>query len=173
MSRGCFPAPDSQPAPVSTRQPSTANDKEEYREAVELLERALTLQARALAQSPDNQLYQTYSANHHCSLAMALAGLGRVEEAASAVRRSLALNHVDTFYDCATVLARCAEHAANEGNATDAGKSEEYAAQALDLLEKVIEQGQPKAKQVRTAPELDFLRDRPEFQELLRRLDDS
>jgi serine/threonine-protein kinase len=132
-----------------------------YREAVAALRRA-----RALA--PQLVEYQVLLGLHCGDVARLGRALGREEEAAAAVRERAQLwsGRAAAVYQLAREQAVLAGRKGGDG-AAGAAQQRLYADQAVGLLRAALELGFADGDRLRTDPQLDGLRDRDDFRQLL------
>ncbi|HVS10813.1 MAG TPA: serine/threonine-protein kinase, partial [Planctomycetota bacterium] len=139
-------------------------------EALDLLEKAIARQERALASSPNHRGFKIHLGQHRTARAQAFLRLGRHAEAAEDIRE-LELHFTRTaqgLFDAAEMLARCSEVAAADASLSEAeraGLEDSYAAEAVALLGEALQLGLPQASLASSAA-LAPLRERPGFQAL-------
>jgi serine/threonine-protein kinase len=146
--------------------------QQDYAGARRLLEEGLPHHQAALKANPRHPRYRLFFRNDLQSLAEAQVHLGAYAEAAAAADR-LAENAVEPpkdLYNAACCLSRCAPLAAKDEKLPEARRRElakEYADRALARLRQALGKGFRDAALMRKDPDLDPLRQRDDFKELL------
>jgi serine/threonine-protein kinase len=108
--------------------------------------------------------------------ASALARAGQHSEATAAVAELLELGNADrgTLYGAACVYARAAAQAAKEASKnTNSLLAEQYARRAMTLLRQAVQKGYQDVAQMKKDKDLDGLRARDDFRELLAQLEQN
>jgi eukaryotic-like serine/threonine-protein kinase len=151
-------------------------ERGELREARSLLEEAIVHQRAARKANATHLTYRLFLRNHHLTLATVLLRLGEHAGAADNARQLPALYPKDwrEHHRGAELLARCVALARKDA-ALPAPKGEDlaraYADQAVRLLQQAVENGLQDPEVLRANPDLEPLRDRADFQALLKRLE--
>ncbi|MEW6743921.1 MAG: protein kinase [Planctomycetota bacterium] len=135
-----------------------------FEEARQLCEKAVQHGRQALSRSTPHRRSSTALVWQTLNLATALEGLGRIEEAAQAAREAALVRAVQPagLFHAASVLCRYAK-VAGEGRAA-------LEDEAMELLRRAIELGFRDRAAIMNEESLATLRERPDFEELLRRL---
>jgi serine/threonine-protein kinase len=104
-------------------------------------------------------------------LMQVLARTGALEESDRLAEKVLAYapHHPGKLFQTACAKAQCARLAAS-GGTPDPSRSERYAEQALEILEKAVESGYKDARAMAATPDLAPLRERADFQSLVGRV---
>jgi tetratricopeptide (TPR) repeat protein len=150
----------------------------DYAEARQLLGQAQACIAAALKVYPNDPYCQHALRNLHGEMCHALLGLGQhsatVAEADALAR--FAVDPVGDLYDAACFVARCVPLAEKDPMLDESKRKElaaQYAGRALALLRQAVQRGYTDAAHVRKDNDLDSLRSRRDFQDLLRELDEK
>jgi serine/threonine protein kinase/tetratricopeptide (TPR) repeat protein len=148
----------------------------QFAEAVALLEQARSHIEAALEASPKNALYRLCHRNHLLTLAQChlhLADHGRLATTAAELARS-GHDPANDNYLAACCVCSCVMLAGKASQLTEARRKEltqTYSDQALALLRQVMASGFKDAVRLKMDPDLEPLRARQEFWELLTRLE--
>jgi tetratricopeptide (TPR) repeat protein len=150
-----------------------------YAEARQLLEQARASIAAALKVYPNDPYCQHALRNSHAEMCYALLGLGQ-HRATLAEAEELARLAFDPvggdMYDAACFVARCVPLAEKDPMLDESKRKElaaQYAGRALALLRQAVQRGYADAAHMRKDSDLDSLRSRRDFQDLLRELDEK
>jgi serine/threonine-protein kinase len=151
-------------------------DRKEFAQARELLEQAQSHLQTALKANPRHPYYREVFRTHHVALATALAGLGEHTQAAATAEQlaRLGWEPADDTYSAACALALCVPLAEKDDRLAATERKERvgvYAERALALLREAVVKGYKDFDHLKKDTDLDPLRARPEFQELLRELE--
>jgi tetratricopeptide (TPR) repeat protein len=138
-----------------------------------LLREAVTYQQEALKADPKNLTYQRALRNHYNWLAEAQVRFGDHAGARDAALRLAAVfpERWQDAYAAARLLAQCARLAGEDrklGSGDRTSAAEKNAASAVALLRQAIQHGLPKKVRLDQEPDLQPVRSRADFQELLR-----
>jgi serine/threonine protein kinase/WD40 repeat protein len=145
-----------------------AASKAERSAAVAFARRWLAAELAEVGWQPGDGVSETFPVGEYLQRLSALAPHGRHIEAAAAADALAArsLKDPETLYGCACVHALAAGAVIG-----DAPMSERYAARAVALLRQAVEAGHRDSEHLRKDSELDSLRRREDFRELLKKLD--
>jgi len=145
-------------------------------EALRLLEEAMAFHQRALQLSPKTPAFR--GSFHATRLTTAGIHLDRNNHAAAAgiakELSQLGANPAEDSFDAASVLAWCAQRVEKDDRVPQARRLElgrDYADQALVFLKEAVQRGFGDPARLRSNPGFASLRQRPDFQELLRQLE--
>ncbi|MBI4879597.1 MAG: protein kinase [Planctomycetes bacterium] len=129
-----------------------------------LMERAARLRAEAQSERALESLEWA---------AGVLLDLGRHEEAARAAEGLLAASpeSFEEHVNAARLLLRCADEAERQATAAPGALAEQHAQRALELLGRAAELGFADAAVLRADPSFERLRELPDFQELIERIE--
>jgi serine/threonine-protein kinase len=152
--------------------------RKNYAEARRLLEEALPHHQTALRADPRNPKYRARARDHSLVLAEVLAHLGQQAEAvAEADQPSQAgTDSATNRYDVACVLSICAPLAEKDPKLPESQRRElahQYADRAVALLRQAVAKGWKDAAHMKRDPDLDPLRDRADFRQLLAALQET
>ena len=152
------------------------NQRREFAAAVPFLEKARPHHEAALKARPKNSTYCLFYRNNLRTLAQSYLGLGdhaRIATSADEMAR-FAFDPADDAYTAASFLSRCVTLADKDGK-LDENKRKElaktYADRAVALLQKAVVNGYRNAAHMRQNPDLQPLRGRDDFQQLLSKLE--
>jgi tetratricopeptide (TPR) repeat protein len=115
-----------------------------------------------------------YDSGFRVRWASSLARTGQVSQATAAVEELLRPGNADsdTLYDAARLYAQAAAQAVKEASpSTSFQRAEQYARRAVDLLRQAIQKGYKDVARLKKDTDLDSLRQRPDFQQLLAELE--
>jgi serine/threonine protein kinase len=152
-------------------------DRGELAEARALLERAVMHQQHAWRAKPQQARYARFLCDHYWALADTLVRQGVHAEAATVAAKppSVFPDRWEDHYRGAVVLARCVALA--EKDALPAEKrtalARAYGERGVELLRQAIENGFSNARSLREDPQLEPLRGRADFKQLLSELEDK
>jgi tetratricopeptide (TPR) repeat protein len=150
--------------------------QQNYPQARELLEQAAPHCQAALKTNPSNPDYrQVYRINRRV-LAFTLTGLGEHAAAARTAEQlaSFGVDPANEAYSAACVLALCVPLAEKDAQLPEAERPRQaraYADRALELLRRAVANGYQDIAHLKKNTELDPLRSRNDFQELLAELE--
>ncbi len=146
--------------------------RNELADARRLLAEALPHHQAVLSADPLNPTYRRYFRNNTRTLARALADLG--DHAAATAKAdelaAFALQPQSDFYDAARILARCVPLAAKDAHLTDARRqalTKEYIDRAMTRLREAAAAGFTNTARMLKDSDLDVLRRRADYAELL------
>jgi serine/threonine-protein kinase len=145
-------------------------------EAMASCQKGLTLQRQLTAAQPKLTTYQIDLARSLTSQGILQRRAGRVGDAVASWREALALLDrlpaptPDNHYSMALCHALLAAVAADSGAGMTAGEGRAAAERAMESLRRAVAAGYADATSMGADPELDALRSRPDFQQLLDRL---
>jgi tetratricopeptide (TPR) repeat protein/tRNA A-37 threonylcarbamoyl transferase component Bud32 len=156
-----------------------SRDRRDLTEARDLLKQAEPYHRKAVNSDPRNVTYRRYWRMNRRDLAQLLARLGEHTAAAQTADEliSIAFQPGDNAYDAACVFSQCssiAEHDPVLSIAMRQAVSQIYADRSLELLRQAIAQGYKDVAHIahmKKDKDLDPLRSRPDFQELLKSLE--
>jgi serine/threonine-protein kinase len=145
-------------------------------EAAAALEKAVTHQKIAFTKAARVPQYRAYLTNHYVNLARVFRRLGRPAESADAALQRLALWPKDATepFNVALDLAQCGPLVGNgKTELTEAERAErrKYEDQALAALRQAVANGFNNLESFQKTPELEPLRPRPEFRELVAQIE--
>jgi tetratricopeptide (TPR) repeat protein len=138
--------------------------------------RAIEHQQMAHAGAPAVRTYRQFLINHRVNRARFLRLLGRPAEAASALDEGseLMAGHAESLYYAATEFAACIPLVGGgklDLTSVEAAERRRLADRAVELLRRAVADGYRDLFRLRNAPELEPLRARADFQQLLSQLD--
>jgi serine/threonine-protein kinase len=149
-----------------------ARDGKEFLQARQLLEQARLYNQAALKAYPNSPYHRAVRRETRQLLAATLLDLGEHAAAAEAAL-DLARGAIDAAndtYGAACLLSRCASLAEKDTQLPEVRRKElarSYSDQAVDLLRQAVGKGYRDAAHLKTDSDLDVLRSREDFQELL------
>jgi serine/threonine-protein kinase len=141
-----------------------------------LLEQAIEHQRAALRADAKHPTFLRFLGIHYHFLAVSLAALGEHAELArmaAEFARDCA-QEKNSVYNAACYLARCVPLAEKDAKLPEAQRQElarSYADRALDTLRRAVQSGYKDVARIKKDPDLDPLRRRPDFQQLLQDLE--
>jgi tetratricopeptide (TPR) repeat protein len=146
--------------------------QKQFPASCELLQQALASEEAALKLAPRNPSYLAFYRQNRLLLAQTLVKLGDHAAVANATARFLeiGLNPADDSYEAACLLGQCAalaQHDAKVSREQRSQTSESYTKRAIELLRTAFKKGFKDVARLRQDPDLDALRSRRDFQELL------
>jgi tetratricopeptide (TPR) repeat protein len=147
-------------------------DQGKLDEAVRLLQEAVPYHQAALRVNPQHPAYRSFYCNNRWALAGTYLRLGQHAEAAAAAEEyaRLAVRPAGDLYPAACYLARCVPLAEKDAKLPPSRRqelAEGYAARAVALLRQAVQKGYNNVPHLKKDPDLDALRQRPDFRELL------
>jgi tetratricopeptide (TPR) repeat protein len=139
------------------------------------LKEAICRQGAALAVNPRNPTYRENLCNHYSVLADTLIDLGEHAEAAKAAAEPPRIrpDSLPDYRDSSGQLAHCVSLALKDARLSPSKRQElanDYAGQAVQLLQKAIKIGYKDLNSLKTDPNLDVLRSREDFKQVLHEL---
>jgi serine/threonine protein kinase len=144
----------------------------EWDEAIALYRRAIDAQRAALDAAPRHPTYRKFVARHYHDLEKTLLDLGKHAEAAevaTALPALLPSGGSEHVY-AASVFLRCIKLARDDPAISEpdlAPLTKAYADKAMEMLRRAVANGYASASELKTAPWLDSLRQRADFQKLI------
>jgi serine/threonine-protein kinase len=153
-------------------------DRQDLGGARRVLEQAQDHHQAALRANPNNPTYRLFYRNNRWVLADTLVGLGDHAAAAEAAAQwaQAAVDPAGDEYNAACFLARCVPLAEKDATLPEARRQElahSYADRAVDTLRQAVKNGFKDAAHLKKDPDLDPLRQRADFQQLLQDLEKS
>ncbi len=150
----------------------------DLREARALLERAIGLQRAALKRVPKDPMVPGFLAEHYRTLAEALLRGGDHAAAAQAAAdlAGVAPERPDGSYQAACLLGRCVRALPKDQTLADAKRQEltqSYGDQAARLLREAVQRGFKDLEKMKTDGDLEPLRGRTDFQQILAELQEA
>ena len=147
----------------------------QFAAALPLLEQARPRHQAALAASPEDPTYRQYYRNHLLVLATTRLGLGDHAQAAATADELAAFGYdpANAAYNAACFLCGCIPLAENDAKLVDAVRedlAQTYADRAMALLRQAAERGFKDAAHMKQDTDLDPLRTREDFKELIAEL---
>jgi eukaryotic-like serine/threonine-protein kinase len=151
-------------------------DKKEFVGARQLLKRARPHHQAALQADPRDPTYRLSFRNHNSTMAVTLADLGDHVAAARATAEllQLAFDPANDAYQAACVLSRCVPLAEKDAELPEAKRMElaaTYSERAMGVLRQAVAKGLKNVTALKKDADLDPLRQREDFQKLLRELE--
>src|SRR5262249_53459975 len=134
---------------------------------------AIEAQKRARAIQPEIVIYRVFLTNHLLSLGDIRLRAEKLDEAAKLAIESAVLwtNQPDPLSRSAILLAGCVKSAGVEKTAGNDARKDRFGRAAVEILERAAS-GEPRILSfLRSSNQLDPIRDRNDFQALLRRLE--
>jgi serine/threonine-protein kinase len=144
--------------------------KGDWPAARQALEEALPHSQAALANNPRNPFYQEVSRNVAINRALVLAHLGDHAAAAAAADPLAKSTAAPELYNAACLLAMCMPAAAKDTHLSEAGRREQagvYGDRAMEALRQAVAHGFKDIESLKTDKDLDPLRTREDFRNLL------
>ena len=150
--------------------------EEQFTQSQQYLEEALSEQQAALKANPKNPVYRRRVGTIYENLALTLMKTSDHAGAVNAVNEMLrfATGQPEDFYSGCCIFARCVPLAANDFKLAEGARKElvqAYGARATALLGEAIAKGFSDAAHVRQDKDLDPIRMRADFQQLMQRLE--
>jgi serine/threonine-protein kinase len=147
-------------------------DRGQLAQARQLLQQAVLYHQAALRASPRHPTYQLFYRNNRLALAETLLRLGEAQEAAATADELVqaAVRPEEDLYQAARYLARCVVLTEKESQLSPSRRREladGYAARAVALLRQVVQKGYQDVGHLKKDSDLEGLRDRGEFKQLL------
>jgi tetratricopeptide (TPR) repeat protein len=153
-------------------------NRKDLPQARRLLDEAMPHHQAALQANPNNAGYRRYYYINLSLLTPVLLDLGDHAEAAEAAERfsKAALNPANDLYTAACYLARCVPLAEKDDMQSEAKRKEQaqsYGDRAMALLHQAVKNGYKDVARLKVDKDLDPLRQRKDFQQLLRELEEK
>jgi serine/threonine protein kinase/tetratricopeptide (TPR) repeat protein len=150
--------------------------QKQFRTSCELLEEALPHHEVALRAAPRNPNFRAYYGNNRHNLASSLLQLGDYAGAAAAAEQLLQIgvDPAKTSYMAACFLSRCTTLAEKDSKLEAdqrKQKAESYTQKAIAALRVALQNGYKDVEKLRKDEDLDALRARKDFQELVAQLE--
>jgi eukaryotic-like serine/threonine-protein kinase len=151
-------------------------DRGEVAKARRLLEEAVEHQQLALQAQPRHPPYRQFLRHHYANLAKALGRLGEHVELARVAEKLSEVfpENPAGWYEAAGALALCVSLTAKDATQTPGQRDElakAYADRAIRMLRTAVQKGFKDAGHLKQNPDLDPLRSRADFKELLAELE--
>jgi tetratricopeptide (TPR) repeat protein len=148
----------------------------DFPESRRLLEQAVRHQSNALKSNPQHAVYRQYLYNHYWNLAEVLLRQGEHGAAAGAAAESAGVfpDRGGSLYDAACYLARCVPLAEKDARLPEEKRRElagQYAERSGKLLREAVRNGFKDIEHLKKDTDLDPLRSRPGFPDLLKELE--
>jgi len=152
--------------------------QKQFRLSCDLLQQAVAHHEVALKAAPRSPTYRTYYRQTRYVLAGSLVKLGDHAAAATAARQffEIGVDPANDSYAAACLLARCATLAEKDSKLLPKQReqeSESYANRAIELLRTALKKGFANVGRLSKDQNLDALRSRKEFKELLVQLEEQ
>jgi hypothetical protein len=143
----------------------------DFGSARRLLEEAAPHHKTALDANPGNLIFRRYFRNNRRVLAETLADLGEHTAAANTADDWIqaAVDPADDLYNAACIFARCIPLAERDNKE----RAQAYADRAVATLRQAVKNGYKDVAHMKKDTDLDPLRSHPEFQKLLKELENA
>jgi tetratricopeptide (TPR) repeat protein len=144
-------------------------------EGLPFLEEAIVFQEQLIRNHPEQDEYRRFYANNLAFKGVALTKVGEHIAAAQLVPKLLEVfpNEANTSYNAACILAQCASEAAKDTRLSPEKQQEmarQYAERAMKLLRQAVQEGYHDVQSLQEDPDLNALRGREEFKQLLKEM---
>jgi tetratricopeptide (TPR) repeat protein len=155
-----------------------ANNQKKYSDAIRWLEEAQSHNQKALRSNPRHHYYRQMFRDNRQQLAKARVGLGEHAAAGTAVEDMLKIGYdqAQDNYEAAGIFARCIPLAEKDGKLREARRQElakSYGDGAIAALRRAVKNGYKDVANIKNDKDLDPLRSRADFKELLQELEKS